>query len=97
MPVTQDGQRTARDLLIEGMTTQGISEVPCVEFQFNDGAVVNVLTDQHPSLSRPASDVSSMKFKSSAEAGGEYRAVAVGVRINNYFSTYFSNVLNHIG
>lgn len=69
MAVTQEGQRTARDLLLEGMTEQGISEVPCVEFIFNDGQLANVLTDQHPSLNRPASDVSSMKFKSSAEAG----------------------------
>lgn len=67
--VTLDGQRTARDLLIEGMTTQGIAEVPCVEFVFTDGSLANVLTDNHPSLSRPATEVSSMKFKSSAEAG----------------------------
>lgn len=67
--VNLERQRTARDLLIEGMSTQGVEEVPCVEFQFNDGAVVNVLTDNHPSLNRPATDVTSMKFKSSAEAG----------------------------
>lgn len=69
MPVNAERQRTARDLLIEGMATQGLEEVPCVEFQFTDGAVANVLTDSHPSLNRPATDVSSMKFKSSAEAG----------------------------
>jgi hypothetical protein len=67
--VTLEGQRTARDLLIEGMSTQGLEEVPCVEFTFNDGAVVDVMTDSNPSLRRPASDVRSMKFKSSAEAG----------------------------
>lgn len=67
--VTLEGQRTARDLLIEGMSTQGLEEVPCVEFTFTDGQVSNVMTDQHPSLRRPASDVASMKFKSSAEAG----------------------------
>ena len=69
MAVNREAQRTARDLLIEGMATQGIEEVPVVEFTFNEGAVVNVVTDNHPALNRPASEVSSMKFKSGAEAG----------------------------
>lgn len=62
-------QRTIRDLLIEGMTAQGVSDVPCVEFVLTDGSIANVLTDNHPVLARPASDAASMKFKTSAEAG----------------------------
>ncbi len=71
-------QRRVRDLLIEGMQTQGISEVPCVEFTMQDGTIANVLTDSHPVLNRPASDVRSMKFKTSAEAGGLRSLVSVG-------------------
>ena len=62
-------QRTVRDLLIEGMTTQGISEVPCVEFELQDGGIVQVLTDNNPVLDRPATTVKGMKFKQSADAG----------------------------
>ena len=64
-----DEQRRIRDLMIEGMNTQGISEAPCVEFVLQDGAIVEVVSDTHPVLDRPASDVSSMKFKQSAEGG----------------------------
>lgn len=62
-------QRKIRDLVIEGMNTQGISECPCIEFVMQDGSIVNVLTDQHPVLDRPATDVNSMKFKQQAEGG----------------------------
>ena len=69
MGVDLEKQRTIRDLVIEGMNTQGISEAPCIEFQLQDGSIVNVLTDTHPVLDRPASEVSGMKFKQQAEGG----------------------------
>jgi len=67
---TLDEQRKVRDLMIEGMQNQGITEAPCVEFTFKDGSVVAVQTDNHPALNRPAADVHGMKFRPSAEAGG---------------------------
>lgn len=69
MPVTEAGQRKMRDLVLEGMTTRGLEEVPCVEFVLQDDSIVQVLTENHPILDRPASDAKSMKFKTSAEAG----------------------------
>lgn len=67
--VRLDEQRKIRDLLIEGMSSQGIEECPCVEFELQDGAIVQVLTPNNPVLDRPASDVKGMKFKQSADAG----------------------------
>lgn len=71
MALDVDNQRRARDLLIEGMNNQGITEVPCVEFQFKDGTIASVQTDNHPALNRLAADVHTMKFKPSAEAGAQ--------------------------
>jgi hypothetical protein len=52
------------------MSTRGLEEVPCVEFVLTDGSVAQVLTDNNPILDRPATSATSMKFKTSAEAGG---------------------------
>jgi len=64
---TLEKQRTARDLLIDGMNTQGITEVPEVHFEMKDGAIYNVRGETHPVLNRPATDVLNMSFHPSAE------------------------------
>lgn len=64
--------RTARDLVIEGMHNQGLSEAPCVEFILEDGSIIEAVSESHPVLDRPATEVRSMKFKTSAEGGYVY-------------------------
>lgn len=66
---TLANQRTARDLMIDGMNTKDVEEVPTVVFEMKDGAIFNVTGEKHPVLNRPATDVRKMSFMPSAEAG----------------------------
>lgn len=61
--------RTTRDAIDDGMAAAGIEEAPTVKVEYTDGVIVNITSDNHPALGRPADEIKSLSFIPGAEAG----------------------------
>lgn len=63
------GAKTIGDLLAKTLAEAGIDEALGFEIVMKNGGTHTILSEDNPILAQPASEVSSLKIKQSAEAG----------------------------
>lgn len=76
-PLLDVAQKTIRDEVAKTLQGLGISEAVGFEITLKNGGTHQILSNDNPLLNRPASEVSRISVKQSAQAGG----LAVGTEI----------------